>query len=60
MGPRVERFKTRLQSEVLSHPLSTANPCTAWFKEGDISLEQARAFLVQFSVFSNEFLVAQL
>ncbi len=60
MDPRMEQFKARLQNEVLSHPVLTANPYTAWFKGGDITLEQARAFLIQFSVFSNEFLVAQL
>ena len=37
-----------------------ANPYTSWFRRGDISLEQARAFVVQFSVFSNQFLIAQL
>jgi hypothetical protein len=55
-----QRFTDRLKAEVLSHPVIVANPYTAWFEGGDASLEQARAFLVQFSVFSNEFLVAQL
>ena len=54
------QFKHRLGLEVLNHPVITANPYTPWFREGVISLEQARAFLVQFSVFSNEFLFAQL
>ena len=31
-----------------------------WFAEGDISLDQLRKFTVQFSVFSNQFLLAAL
>jgi hypothetical protein len=57
---KAQRFTDRLKAEVLSHPVIVANPYTAWFEHGEASLEQARAFLVQFSVFSNEFLVAQL
>jgi len=53
-------FKSRLQTQVLSHPILVANPYTAWFERGEFSAEQARAFLIQFSVFSNQFLVAQL
>jgi hypothetical protein len=53
-------FRSRLERDVLSHPVIRANPYTAWFKRGEFSPAQARAFLVQFSVFSNQFLVAQL
>lgn len=53
-------FKRRLEHEVLSHSIIVANPYTAWFERGELSTAQARAFLVQFSVFSNQFLVAQL
>jgi heme oxygenase-like protein len=53
-------FRERLDREVLQHPVIRANPYTAWFKHGDFTPAQARAFLVQFSVFSNQFLVAQL
>jgi hypothetical protein len=53
-------FTTRLRREVLSHPVILANPYTAWFERGEASVDQARAFLTQFSVFSNQFLVAQL
>ena len=53
-------FRERLDREVLQHPVIRANPYTAWFKHGELSSAQARAFLVQFSVFSNQFLVAQL
>jgi hypothetical protein len=60
MDEGIRRFKLRLEGEVLTHPVIVANPYTAWFKRGDFSTAQARAFLVQFSVFSNQFLVAQL
>jgi pyrroloquinoline quinone (PQQ) biosynthesis protein C len=53
-------FPIRLRNEVLSHAVIVANPYTPWFERGEASLEQARAFLIQFSVFSNQFLVAQL
>jgi hypothetical protein len=53
-------FKARLEAEVLSHSVIVANPYTEWFERGEFSAEQARAFLIQFSVFSNQFLVAQL
>ena len=54
------QFKRRLGREVLNHPVISANPYTRWFRKGLATREQARAFLVQFSVFSNEFLFAQL
>ena len=60
MGTSPTEFRARLDREVLGHPAIRANPYTAWFKQGDFSAAQARAFLVQFSVFSNQFLVAQL
>ncbi len=53
-------FRARLGREVMQHPVITTNKFTNWFSQGDISLAQARAFMVQFSVFSNEFLCAQL
>jgi hypothetical protein len=60
MSNRLARFKTRLERDVLSHPIIVANPYPAWFKRGTFTRAQARAFLVQFSVFSNQFLIAQL
>ncbi|HEU4618454.1 MAG TPA: hypothetical protein VFV10_10455 [Gammaproteobacteria bacterium] len=53
-------FEARLREEVMSHPVLAGDPYTAWFERGEASPSQARAFLVQFSVFSNQFLVAQL
>src|SRR5687767_15446080 len=60
MGTSPTVFRARLDREVLGHPAICANPYTAWFKHGDFTVAQARAFLVQFSVFSNQFLIAQL
>ena len=60
MAGSSKAFRERLDREVLQHAVIRANPYTAWFKQGELTLAQARAFLVQFSVFSNQFLVAQL
>jgi hypothetical protein len=60
MSQSVANFRSRLERDVLSHAVIHTNPYTAWFKTGAFSPEQARAFLVQFSVFSNQFLLAQL
>lgn len=60
MDEHLRRFKLKLQDQVLTHPVIVANPYTAWFKNGEFSAAQARALLLQFSVFSNQFLVAQL
>jgi hypothetical protein len=54
------RFRSRIQSELLNHRVITANGYTAWFSRGEQTQDQLRAFVVQFSVFSNQFLVAQL
>jgi hypothetical protein len=53
-------FQTRIGAELLNHPIITDNAYTAWFEHGHKSHEQIMNFIVQFSVFSNQFLVAQL
>ncbi len=53
-------FQHRIQQELLRHRVIVANPYTAWFRSGTQSGEQIKAFIVQFSVFSNLFLIAQL
>lgn len=58
--PAFWQFRQRIEREVLRHKVIVANPYTPWFARGEFSREQARRFVVQFSVFSNEFLVAQL
>jgi hypothetical protein len=53
-------FQARIDAELLRHPIITDNAYTAWFAHGRQSHEQIMNFVVQFSVFSNQFLVAQL
>jgi pyrroloquinoline quinone (PQQ) biosynthesis protein C len=53
-------FQRRIERELLQHRIIAANRYTDWFRRGGQSFEQLRAFVVQFSVFSNQFLVAQL
>lgn len=57
---RFLQFQTRINEELLKHRVITDNRYTAWFQLGQQSREQIRAFIVEFSVFSNQFLVAQL
>lgn len=59
-GRRFLAFQTRIDAELLRHPIITNNTYTAWFEHGHKSHEQIMNFIVQFSVFSNQFLVAQL
>ncbi len=53
-------FQERIRRQLLTHRVITRNAYTAWFKQGEQNEAQVRAFIVQFSVFSNQFLVAQL
>ncbi len=53
-------FHNRIKSELLQHSIITNNNFTKWFSQGEMSETQLQGFVVQFSVFSNLFLVAQL
>jgi pyrroloquinoline quinone (PQQ) biosynthesis protein C len=53
-------FQDRINRELLRHRVIADNRYTAWFRRGEQTAAQIRAFIVQFSVFSNQFLVAQL
>ncbi len=57
---RFLKFQERIDTELLRHPIITDNSYTAWFEHGQQGHEQIMSFIVQFSVFSNQFLVAQL
>jgi hypothetical protein len=50
----------RIKREILPHEVITNNEFCRWFKGGNIDREDVRHFLVQFSVFSNLFIEAQL
>jgi hypothetical protein len=54
------KFQRRINKELLKQRVITDNPYTAWFEHGEQNLAQIKAFVVQFSVFSNQFLIAQL
>ncbi len=60
---QVEEFHDFLQEvdhELLHHPIVLDNAYTRWFQEGRASDAELRHFVKQFSVFSNQFLVAAL
>jgi hypothetical protein len=59
-GKNFEAFKQRIEQEFMGHPVVTHNAYTAWFAGGDMPLGHLRDFTVQFSVFSNQFLLAAL
>jgi hypothetical protein len=59
-GERFLRFRARIEAELLHHRAITANAYTHWFSRGEQTQEDLKAFVVQFSVFSNQFLLAQL
>lgn len=54
------QFNQRIQKELLQHPIIQKNEYCEWFAQGTMSEEQVKHFVVQFSVFSNLFLIAQL
>ncbi|CAM3060497.1 hypothetical protein [Moritella viscosa] len=53
-------FQSRINNELLNHKVITANPYTQWFCNASLNDAQIKQLIVQFSVFSNQFLVAQL
>jgi len=57
---RFIKFHKRIKHEMLQHSVIKDNQFTHWFSKGEFTLEQLKYFIVQFSVFSNLFIVAQL
>lgn len=55
-----DAFKETIEQKFMGHPVVTRNDYTAWFSHGNMSLDHLRYFTVQFSVFSNQFLLAAL
>jgi len=53
-------FQARIDAELLNHKVITDNPYTQWFSCAKLSDAHIKQLIVQFSVFSNQFLVAQL
>ncbi len=58
--PTFSQFFGEVEQIFLQHPIVVQNDYTAWFARGDFDLNELKHFTVQFSVFSNFFLVAQL
>ncbi len=56
----LENFKTTVASHIDDHPIVRMNRYASWFSRGEATLEELRAFTVQFSVFSHLFIEAQL
>jgi hypothetical protein len=59
-GKDFDAFKHTIEREFMGHPVVKKNEYTAWFSHGDVPLDHLRQFTVQFSVFSNQFLLAAL
>lgn len=55
-----DAFKETIEQKFMRHPVVTDNAYTAWFARGAMTLDELRHFTVQFSVFSNQFLLAAL
>jgi pyrroloquinoline quinone (PQQ) biosynthesis protein C len=53
-------FLNEVDHEFLSHRIITNNDYTHWFQAGDATDDELRHFIRQFSVFSNQFLIAAL
>jgi hypothetical protein len=53
-------FRTRLHLTVNEHPIVLRNPYTSWFAKGALSKEEVARFTREFSVFSHQFIIAQL
>jgi hypothetical protein len=57
---RFAAFVGRCNEELMTHSVITDNAYCEWFAHGDATRANVRHFVVQFSVFSNLFLIAQL
>lgn len=53
-------FLAEVDREFLQHCIITSNAYTRWFRDGKATDEELRHFIKQFSVFSNQFLIAAL
>ncbi|MCP4293005.1 MAG: hypothetical protein GY780_14360 [bacterium] len=57
---RFNTFVATCNSEFMTHPIINDNKYCAWFAKGNVNRENIKHFVIQFSVFSNLFLIAQL
>ncbi len=54
------QFLDQVEEELLQHPIILHNRYTSWFAHGNITDAELKFFIQQFSVFSNQFLIAAL
>jgi hypothetical protein len=59
-GKNFEAFRHTIEEKFMGHPVVTSNAYTAWFARGDMPVDHLRRFAIEFSVFSNQFLLAAL
>jgi pyrroloquinoline quinone (PQQ) biosynthesis protein C len=55
-----DAFKQTIEERFMHHPVVTGNAYTEWFAHGEMPVEHLRRFAIEFSVFSNQFLLAAL
>jgi len=55
-----DSFVLRLKNEIFTHPVITDNSYCKWFADANLSSDDVIYFTKQFSVFSNQFTIAQL
>ena len=60
MGKDFGAFKQTIEKRFMGHPVVTDNTYTKWFSRGDMPVDHLRRFAIEFSVFSNQFLLAAL
>ena len=53
-------FVQQIKDELFTHPVITDNSYCNWFANADLTKENVVYFTQQFSVFSNQFIIAQL
>jgi hypothetical protein len=54
-----DSFKEKIEQEFFQHPVIVNNPYTKWFKQCLANTAQVKDLVLQFSVFSNHFVVLQ-
>src|SRR5262245_30975862 len=60
---QVEQFRdflAEVDRDLMHHRVITDNAYTRWFRDGTATDDELRHFIKQFSVFSNQFLIAAL
>jgi hypothetical protein len=60
MSQDLELFRKHVEEAVHHHPVVIDNTYTRWFAKGEATGEEVRHLAVQFSVFSHQFVEAQL